>query len=228
MNEGDNNFSIIRNAEINRIGPRYLQPFGYHNFETVKVMEERGAREDDVWYRTNTPMWKRGEEYVHRYCNRRLRTGTHEQVFVFRFRTFVELAEKGCSMLSYEEGRDVFILETEGDHGTLMRMIDEWNIGHYTRGYVLPKATDMEALMYIKHCVRVLPMSQVHIFGFPEEWIAKHFPTPTPTPTTPTPVSEQNADDAAAEPAPANVPAQHRLKHTRRNHKRRKPLRQCV
>lgn len=179
MNDGDNNFSIIRNAEINRIGPRFLQPFGFHNFETVKVMEERGAREDDVWYRTNTPMWKRGEEYVHKYCNKRLRSGTREQVFVFRARTFVELMQQGCRQLLYEtdDGRDVFLLETEGDHGLLMKTIDEWNLGHYVRGYVLPNATDMEALMYIKHCMRVLPMSQVRIYGFPEEWIAKHFRT---------------------------------------------------
>lgn len=185
MNEGDNNFSIIRNAEINRIGPMYLQPFGFHNYHTVAEMEKRGAREDDKWYTSNTPMWRRGEEYVHRYCNLRLRPGTKEQVFIYTFRAFQKMVDEQSPFLLHKEGRDVFVVETEGDFGMFTKTVDILGTGFYMRGYVLPKGTtEVEALMYVKHCVAVLARPCLHLFGFQETLVERHFPVPAATSAT--------------------------------------------
>ena len=59
MNDGGNNFSLIRNAEINRIGPRDLCSQFYEKYNVYHEFAKRGGSEP-VEYRNNcSPIWKR-------------------------------------------------------------------------------------------------------------------------------------------------------------------------
>lgn len=70
MNDSNNNFSLIRNAEINRIGPKYISPNYYSIFNVNEKMKELGAYEDEKYIYEHTQIWKHDPEtYTHNYCN---------------------------------------------------------------------------------------------------------------------------------------------------------------
>ena len=61
MNDGGNNFSNIRNAEINRLGPKYISPMFYEKYNVHNKMKECNAYEDEIYIVNHSPIWKRGE-----------------------------------------------------------------------------------------------------------------------------------------------------------------------
>jgi glycosyltransferase involved in cell wall biosynthesis len=69
MNAGSNNFSLIRNREINRIGPRHIQPMFYSKYQVHDKMKEMDAYEDPYYIGHHTQIWKRDENYEHKICN---------------------------------------------------------------------------------------------------------------------------------------------------------------
>ena len=72
MNNSNNNFSLIRNGEINRIGPQFISPIYYNEYKIVEKMVELGAYEDPFQKDTinNTQLWLRDNgKYTHKYCN---------------------------------------------------------------------------------------------------------------------------------------------------------------
>jgi glycosyltransferase involved in cell wall biosynthesis len=69
MNNDGNNFSIIRNAEINRIGPHYISPMFYTKYNVHNIMKERDAYENELYITHHSPIWKRDPEYEHKKTN---------------------------------------------------------------------------------------------------------------------------------------------------------------
>ena len=56
MNNNNNNFSLIRNKEINRIGPNYISPIYYKTFNIDEKMRELDAYEDEKYKINNIPI----------------------------------------------------------------------------------------------------------------------------------------------------------------------------
>ena len=70
MNNENNNFSLIRNAEINRIGPKYISPIYYNVFNIHSEMKKLNAYEDEKYLHEHTNLWLRdSNNYEHKYCN---------------------------------------------------------------------------------------------------------------------------------------------------------------
>ena len=70
MNNENNNFSLIRNAEINRIGPNYIGPLYYDKFDIHNEMKKLNAYEDEKYISEQSINWKRDPTtYSHNYCN---------------------------------------------------------------------------------------------------------------------------------------------------------------
>ena len=70
MNNGENNFSLIRNSEINRLGPIYISPIYYHTLKVHDKMKELGAYEDEKYITNNSKIWLRDPAvYTNKYCN---------------------------------------------------------------------------------------------------------------------------------------------------------------
>jgi glycosyltransferase involved in cell wall biosynthesis len=70
MNNENNNFSLIRNSEINRIGPKYISPLYYFRFNIHQQMKNIGAYEDEKYvHNDHTVLWKRDNNYQHNFCN---------------------------------------------------------------------------------------------------------------------------------------------------------------
>ena len=86
MNNSNNNFSLIRNGEINRLGPQYISPIYYKEYKIDEKMIELDAYEDPMApdTRNNVNTWLRETglretglrdtkdtrvAYKHKYCN---------------------------------------------------------------------------------------------------------------------------------------------------------------
>jgi glycosyltransferase involved in cell wall biosynthesis len=70
MNDENNNFSLIRNAEINRIGPQYISPIYYDKFDIHTEMHKLNAYEDETYLHDNSIIWQRDpKNYKHNFCN---------------------------------------------------------------------------------------------------------------------------------------------------------------
>ena len=68
MNNNNNNFSLIRNSEINRLVPFHIMPQCYNDYDIQNKMKELGAYEDEKYMYQISNIWKR-ENYKHIYCN---------------------------------------------------------------------------------------------------------------------------------------------------------------
>ena len=68
MNDNNNNFSLIRNKEINRLGPYHIQPQFYRKYNVNKVMKEKNAWEDEKYIYVGSKIWER-ENFNHKVCN---------------------------------------------------------------------------------------------------------------------------------------------------------------
>lgn len=71
MNNGANNFSLIRNKEINRLGPYHIQPQFYEKYKVNEIMKEKNAYEDEKYLKEdNQKIWERDEtKWKHNICN---------------------------------------------------------------------------------------------------------------------------------------------------------------
>jgi hypothetical protein len=79
MNDGGNNFSNIRNAEINRIGPNYIGPMFYDKCEVHSKMKELDAYEDESYIHHQSQIWKRREKYQHKKMNQHINLNYDKQ-----------------------------------------------------------------------------------------------------------------------------------------------------
>jgi glycosyltransferase involved in cell wall biosynthesis len=70
MNNSNNNFSLIRNHEINRIGPEYISPIYYNIYKIDDKMKELDAYEDEKYKYYCSKIWQRDQKlYTHKYSN---------------------------------------------------------------------------------------------------------------------------------------------------------------
>lgn len=68
LNNNNNNFSLIRNGEINRIGPNYISTQFYEKYNVDEVMKEKNGFEDIQYRKSCSQIWKRNN-YCHKYSN---------------------------------------------------------------------------------------------------------------------------------------------------------------
>lgn len=70
MNNENNNFSLIRNSEINRIGPQYISPIYFNIFKVNQKMKENNAYDDEAYIYNSSKIWERNPKtYIYNYCN---------------------------------------------------------------------------------------------------------------------------------------------------------------
>lgn len=69
MNDNNNNFSLIRNKEINRIGPNFIRPIFYESLKIHERMKELGGYEDPKFIHEHSELWKR-KDYTPSFANK--------------------------------------------------------------------------------------------------------------------------------------------------------------
>ena len=128
MNNENNNFSLIRNAEINRIGPKYISPIFYSKFDIHNKMKELDAYEDEKYINNDhTVVWERqikNPEYTHKYCNLIVNSTFETQYCIIGLDGLYKHLNK-IKELYQNDKNDFIVLENKCDTDYLIKRI-EW------------------------------------------------------------------------------------------------------
>ena len=146
MNDGGNNFSNIRNAEINRIGPNYISPMFYTKYAVHDKMKQLEAYEDEKYITHHSPIWKRGPEYEHKKMNQRMNLNYDKQYCIINESIHnVELLPQ-----LYEDRRNDFLfLSNQLTHQELQNALDKYGF-HRMKCYSLMDCSVEELIRYFK------------------------------------------------------------------------------
>ena len=164
MNSGNNNFSLIRNGEINRIGPQYISPMFFDQYKVQDKMKELDAYEDEKYSWEHSQLWKRDEKYERKFCNLVLNRDFDRHYCLIGLKS---LYNKKVAEL-YENPRNDFIL-LDNRHKTeeLQQKIDELGYERM-KCYAMDDCTEFELIKFFKR-----------IYQFKDEYhiIADDMPT---------------------------------------------------
>jgi hypothetical protein len=122
MNNNNNNFSLIRNSEINRLCKHQLYPQCYEKYKINDKMKEYGAFEDPQHAVNCSQIWKR-ENYEYKYCNKIVNVNHKKQYCIIGLDTF----RKNKNMLTElykDSSNDFLLLDNKNDIDDLTRELD--------------------------------------------------------------------------------------------------------
>jgi hypothetical protein len=147
MNDNNNNFSLIRNGEINRIGPNYISPIFYEQMKINERMKELDAHEDEKYIHNNSKIWKRDDTlYEHKYCNKIVNLDYDKQYCIIGLDSLILNKDKISSL--YEDLRnDFLILDNKSNLGHLQYMLDIYGFSRF-KCYVLIDETPEILIKY--------------------------------------------------------------------------------
>jgi len=145
MNDGENNFSNIRNSEINRIGPNYISPMFYNKYGVHDKMRELGAYEDEKYITNHSPIWKRGEEYQHKRMNQLINLNYDKQYCIIND----AINEKRLGELYKNPRNDFLFLSNKMTHEELYQKLESLGFDRM-KCYSFMDCSDGELVDYFK------------------------------------------------------------------------------
>ena len=145
MNEGNSNFSLIRNSEINRIGPHFLVPQAFEMLNINEVMREKGGMEDELPNFNCIPMWKR-KNYTYKYCNLLLNLNYEKQFGIIGLNNLISMIDM-IKVLYENPKHDFLVLDNTMTKEELCSKLDELNLGRM-KCYALADCTEDELKNY--------------------------------------------------------------------------------
>ena len=149
MNDSNNNFSLIRNAEINRIGPNFISPIYYDNFNIHQKMKDKNAYEDETYIYYHTKIWERDtNEYQHKYCNLIVNNDYNKQYCIIGFDSLLANMDR-IKVLYEDERNDFIILENKCSLSYLQNRIERYNFDRM-KLYSLMDTSNEKLINYFK------------------------------------------------------------------------------
>ena len=109
INRGQSNFSLIRNYEINKIGPNFLYPQFYSLSKFHEKMKEKDAYENESYIYNCSQIWKR-QNYEHKYCNLLINNEYEKQCCIIGIDALIENIEY-IKQLYNSNKCDIILLE---------------------------------------------------------------------------------------------------------------------
>lgn len=126
MNESNNNFSLIRNSEINRIGPQYISPIYFKQFDINNKMAEKNAYEDEKYIYIHSKIWERDQTiYKHKYCNLIINNDYDKQFCIIGFDSLLENLDR-IKELYQNPRNDFIVLENKGSLEYLQERLERY------------------------------------------------------------------------------------------------------
>ena len=145
MNEGNNNFSLIRNSEINRIGPQYLVPIFTKKFDVVEKMKSLDAYDNEKYLNNHKRIWER-DDYEHKIANKIIQYDYEYQYCIIGIKTFYDNIE--CLKELYKNEKNDFILLENNETIENLSSILESNHFDKMKCYSLKNTTEQEFINY--------------------------------------------------------------------------------
>ena len=137
MNDNNNNFSLIRNSEINRLCRDYIYPI-YLNKGLNQVTKELNGYENYEY----SQIWKR-DNYVPIYCNQLI--GKEKQIVFIGFQTLLQKKD----FIQRKTNTDYIVLDNHIPIESINRMLDYYGLDFF-KSYSLNDCTETELVNYFK------------------------------------------------------------------------------
>jgi len=151
MNNENNNFSLIRNGEINRIGPNYISPIYYQLFNIHDKMKSLDAYEDEKYIHDNTIIWKRDpSNYQYKYCNLLVNPDYETQFCIIGLDGLLKNIDI-IGDLYKNKKNDFIVLENKCTIEYLWKKIDQLGFTNM-KCYTLIDETEETLINYFKMC----------------------------------------------------------------------------
>jgi hypothetical protein len=130
LNGSNNNFSLIRNSEINRIGPNFIHPIFYEKFNIHEEMKKMDAYEDEIFINIHSKIWTRDDNYKHNYSNQVLNVDYDKQYCIIGVDSLILNYEKIKEL--YNNNRNDFILlDNKCNIGYLWMKLDYYGFNKF-------------------------------------------------------------------------------------------------
>jgi hypothetical protein len=122
MNDGWNNFSLIRNSEINRLGPKFIVPQAYEQYKLDDRMKSLGVYESPEYGWWSRPIWKR-PEFNGKFCNTVLNFDHTKQYCILGYTAMIQNIDTLREIYNNPKN-DFFVLENNITNEDLCGMLD--------------------------------------------------------------------------------------------------------
>ena len=142
MNNNNNNFSLIRNGEINRIGPHFISPMYYDIFKINEHMKKLDAYEDEVYIHNHSKIWERDETYEHKYCNKIVNLDYNKHYCLIGFDSLLLNIERITS-LYMDEKNDFFLIDNKCSIDHLQFLLDIYGFSRFKCYSLIDKSSEI-------------------------------------------------------------------------------------
>jgi glycosyltransferase involved in cell wall biosynthesis len=155
MNEGENNFSLIRNAEINRIGPNFISPIYYKIYNIHEKMKQIEAHEDETYVTNHSKIWLRDSTtYTNKYCNLLVNINSNYQICIIGYDSLLYNLERIKELYENENENsefqyDFILLDNKCSNEYLWSRLDYLKLDKI-KCYTLIDHTNEELTNYFK------------------------------------------------------------------------------
>jgi hypothetical protein len=146
MNNNNNNFSLIRNSEINRIIWR-LNMSCYKQYDIDNFMKDKNAFEDENYRDNYSQIWKR-TNYEYKYCNDVVNLDYKKQYCIVGLNTFYNQLEN-LKTLYQDKTNDFILLDNKEDSKKLCYILDENNFPEM-KCYSMTDCNEHQLIQYFK------------------------------------------------------------------------------
>jgi glycosyltransferase involved in cell wall biosynthesis len=146
MNTNNNNFSLIRNGEINRL-VHHLKGHLYNSYNISEVMDKLDASENIEFRETHSKIWKR-ENFEHKFCNRIVNVNFKKQYCIIGLDTLtnnlIEIVE-----LYRDASNDFILLDNKygSNDNILCKELDKLQLDRM-KCYSMDDCTEEELIRY--------------------------------------------------------------------------------
>jgi hypothetical protein len=148
-NDDGNNFSSIRNSEINRIGPKYISPMFYNKYGVHDKMKDLDAYEEESYITNHSHIWKRENEYQHKKMNQRINLNYDKQYCIINDAIDTPETMERVREL-YKNGRnDFLILSNRMTHEELQHKLESYGFDRM-KCYSYTDCSEEELINYFK------------------------------------------------------------------------------
>jgi len=146
MNKSNNNFSLIRNSEINRIGPKFISSIFFENLQIHDKMKLIDAYEDKKYMYYHSQIWKREPQYQHKFCNNIVNVDYTKQYCFIGLDSLIKNIDY-INELYKDPKNDFIVLDNKCTHQYLWWKLEYYKLDRF-KGYSLLDATDTELINY--------------------------------------------------------------------------------
>lgn len=149
MNDSNNNFSLIRNGEINRIGPNYISPIYYQKFDINNKMKLLNAYEDEKYIHCHSKIWERDQDnWKHKYCNKIVNKDYDKQFCIIGFDSLIKNMDY-IKCVYTNSRNDFLLLDNKGTTDYLQERLEFYGLDR-VKCYSLPDTPDDRLINYFK------------------------------------------------------------------------------